>query len=216
MLSYPLLLPSLPPRILSAILLFMLWIGYPPPVQGGKVIEASVEYADGRFTLHTDILIRVPAPQVRAILTQFENLPNVNRGIKAVEILSRTTEDQIRMKIQSEVCILFICLDYNWVQEVHMLPTGDIITYIDPTASDFREGWVRYRILAQNQQTRLLMDAKLVPDFWFPPLIGPLIIKRKLRDEALETALGVERLANHKSLPIEYDDALTGKSQRTP
>ena len=82
------------------------------------------------------------------------------------------------------------------VQEAETLASGDIMTVIDPSMSDFREGRVRYRLLPEDEDsTRLVTDALVVPDFWFPPLIGPALIKRKLRDEALDTALGVERIA---------------------
>ena len=39
------------------------------------------------------------------------------------------------------------------------------------------------------------MEADIIPEFWFPPVIGPLLIMNKLRNEALETAKGVERVA---------------------
>lgn len=70
---------------------------------------------------------------------------------------------------------------------------------MDPSLSDFQEGWVHYRLRAENQHTRLLMDAELVPDFWFPPIVGALLIKRKLQNEALETAFGIERLAKRRA-----------------
>ena len=164
-------------------------------IQAGEVTQATVDYVDGRFILHTDVLIKAPTSQVRAILTRYEKLPQVHGGIKAVEILTPAADGQTRMRVQSQVCILLICLHYQWVQTVRTLPSGDIVTEFDPGASDFREGWVRYRLLPEGEHTRLLMDARLTPDFWFPPVIGPWLIESKLRKEALATAWGVERLA---------------------
>jgi hypothetical protein len=145
------------------------------------------------------MVIRAPINQVRAVLTNFENLPKINSGIKAVQILKQVDDEPIRMHIASEVCILFICQDYHWIQDAHILPSGDIMTHIEPSLSDFQEGWVRYRFRAEKQHTRLLMDAELVPDFWFPPIVGTFLIKRKLQNEALETALGVEQLAKRRA-----------------
>jgi hypothetical protein len=173
-------------------------IFYTNIVQGGEVTKASVDYHHGHFTLHANMVIRAPISQVRAVLTHFENLPKINSGIKAVQILEQVDDEPIRMRVASEVCILFICRDYQWVQEARILPSGDIMTRMDPNLSDFQEGWVRYRFRAENRHTRLLMDAKLVPDFWFPPIIGTLLIKRKLQNEALETASGVEQLAKRR------------------
>lgn len=161
----------------------------------GEVLNAIVEHDAGRFTIYSDIRIQVPSEQVRTILTHYENLPRVNGGIKSVEILQRRADGSTRMRVAAGVCILFVCRDYHWVQEVTILPSGDILTVIDPRESTFREGQVRYQILPDGDDTRLVTDADLVPDVWFPPVIGPWLIKHKLYSETLETAEGVERIA---------------------
>lgn len=160
--------------------------------------RASVSYHDGRFTLHTETLVRVPPEQVRAILTRYENLARVNSGIQSVQILARPAPGQVRMRVDSHACILVFCRAYRWEQEVREWPFGDVTAIIDPAVSDFREGRVRWQFLPVDDGTQLVFDATLAPDFWFPPLIGPWLIKHKLLNEALETARGVERLARRR------------------
>lgn len=189
----PNFLPNVQPWVLLG-LLFLLSLGA-FSVPAGEVAAAVVRHSGGRFTVHTDILIQAPVARVRTTLMQFENLPKVNPGIKKVEILERIDASRLRMRVESRVCMLLICRRYRWVQEVSILASGDIETRIDPEVSDFREGWVRYRLLPEGAETRLIVDAELVPDFWFPPLIGPLLIKNKLRNEALKTAARIEHLA---------------------
>jgi hypothetical protein len=131
---------------------------------------------------------------VRAILTDYEGLPRVNPGIKKVELLD-SAGTGARMRVTSGVCMLLICLDYTWVQNVTTSPAGDVVAVVDGTEGDFREGRARWRFRADAARTRLVFDGYVVPSFWFPPLLGPWLIKRKLLEEALETAVGVERLA---------------------
>ncbi len=166
-------------------------------VQAREGVRTSVQHDNGRFTIESNMVIQLPEEDVRAILMDFNNLPRINSDIRTVTLLSRHGQTPVRMRINSEVCALLMCMDYTWVQSVRVLPSGDIVTHFDPTLSDFREGWVRYRLIPEGYNTRLIMNAVLVPDFWFPPLIGPMIIKSKLRDEALETALGIERLQSY-------------------
>jgi len=194
---------------LRLLLLALLCVHCPGLVEAGEVAEATVEHDRGRFTLHTDVLIEAPAARTRAVLTQFEKLPRVNPGIQSVKILGHTPDGQVRMRVRSRVCVMVMCMAYNWVQRVDMLPSGDIVTHFDPAASDFRQGWVRYRFVPEGQQTRLIMDADLTPDFWFPPVLGPWVIKNKLREEALETALSVERLARRDN-GVELADSTGG------
>lgn len=163
-------------------------------------VVSAVERAGERFVLHSQVLIGLPPEQVRTILTRYENLPRINAGIKRVRILERNGRDRVRMQVLAGVCILMFCREYKWVQDVDTLPNGDVVAIMDPAESDFREGRARWQFLAENGCTRLVSDAVLVPDFWYPPLLGPWLIERNLTREALETALGVERMAAAQAL----------------
>lgn len=179
---------------LIGLVLVLLWaVG--DVAQGAEQIESSVEHEIGRFVLHSEVLVGLPPAEVRAILTRYENLPRVNGGIRKVRILERDESGEVRMQVFAGVCILMFCLNYQWVQDVKTLPDSDVLAVIDAEVSDFREGRARWRFLPQDGCTRLVFDADVRPDFWFPPLLGPWLIKRKLAEEALQTAQGVERIA---------------------
>jgi hypothetical protein len=165
------------------------------PAIAGEIISADIDNEGERFTARSELIIHVPEPRVREILTRYENLPLINDGIKDVDIMERNGANHARMRVNASSCILFICRDYSWVQDANILPSGDIETVMDPTISDFKEGRVTYRLHPHNGDTLLVMEADIIPEFWFPPVIGPLLIMNKLRNEALETAQGVERVA---------------------
>lgn len=185
-------------RILVIVLLVA--FTWPISVNAGEVVNSDVQHDNGRFTVHSSVLVYRSTDDVRRILTDFKNLSHINTSIKNVDMLAPSRNGILRMRVKSEVCALFICLNYKWVQEVTILPSGDIVTRFDPAMSDFREGWVRYRLLADGEHTRLITDAVLVPDFWFPPIIGTMLIKGKLSSEALEAATGIEAVALRKKV----------------
>lgn len=174
-------------------LLLLWWILSLSTVQAAEVLEVISRYEEGRFMAHSEVVVQPPPSRVRTILTDFENLAQINESLKRVHILEHGDNDSVRMRAVTKVCILFICRNFTWIQEIRTLPSGDIVAVIEK--GDFREGRVRWRLLPENGHTRLLFDAHLVPDFWFPPIIGPWLIKRKLQEEALETAQGIERVA---------------------
>ena len=167
--------------------------------RGGEITSVSVEHHGGRFDIYSEVMVDLAADEVRAILTRYENLADVTESISEVEILERRGSqggEQVRMRMVSEVCLVLVCLDYVWVQHVETLPTGEIVAVIEPGRSDFQEGRAVWRFMSEhNRRMRLVFDAYLVPDFWFPPVIGPWLIKRQLRNAVLETMRGVERMA---------------------
>ena len=66
-----------------------------------------------------------------------------------------------------------------------------------PDQSDFRQGIVEWRIEPTDQEhSHISVYARLEPDFWIPPLIGPWIVKYVLRREALETIESLEKLGS--------------------
>jgi hypothetical protein len=161
---------------------------------GGKVADVRVGQEGDYLTMHSEVVIpRMPA-QVHEVLTDFERLGRINGELKNVEILGRQDDGRARMRVVARVCVLFVCLDFVWVQQVYTDSSGDIVADIEPGTGDFRSGQARWHMLAEDRGTRLVFDARLEPDFWFPPLIGRWLMERKLRNEAMVTATGIERV----------------------
>jgi hypothetical protein len=50
-------------------------------------------------------------------------------------------------------------------------------------------------IKAEGDQSRIEYRAEMEPDSFIPPLIGPFLLKRKIRKELRATALIIETLA---------------------
>ena len=80
-----------------------------------------------------------------------------------------------------------------------LLGNGHLHADVIPSESDFKYGHADWRMTVEGKGSRLLFSAALTPDFWVPPLIGPYVIKKKMREEAIETVLGLERLAANQA-----------------
>ncbi len=95
---------------------------FPAMLQAAEVVQSVVDYRNGRFSAHSEVLIQLPVSRVRAILTRYEELPQVNGGIKSVKIVWRRQSGQVRLQVQAAGCVLFICKSFQWVQEAETLP----------------------------------------------------------------------------------------------
>jgi hypothetical protein len=72
---------------------------------------------------------------------------------------------------------------------------GDILTLADPAASDFRHARELWQLQPHAGGTRLTYQAEFEPAFFVPPLIGPWLIKARLRSELEDIAARLEQLA---------------------
>jgi hypothetical protein len=169
--------------------------GLPLASQSAEVLDSSVKQQHGRYMMHTETVVQAPVSKVRALLMDYENFLRLNPDIKRVEFMKRLDDGGTRMGVSLGFCISAVCLDFDLIQDVRLLPSGDIAVTIVPNRGDFRKGNSRWRLLANGGGTRLIFDADLTPNQWFPPLIGSWTMKQKLYEEASEIAHGLERMA---------------------
>ncbi|MBF6648040.1 SRPBCC family protein [Methylobacter sp. BlB1] len=182
------------PARISAWLLLIAF-SLPLATQGAEVLDSSVKQQHGRYMMHSESVVQAPVSKVRALLMDYENFLRLNPDIKRVEPMEHLDGGGTRMGVSSSLCIAVVCLHFDWVQDVRLLPRGDIAVTIVPNRGDFRKGNSRWRLLANGGGTRLIFDADLTPNQWFPPLIGSWMMKQKLYEEASEIAHGLERMA---------------------
>lgn len=175
---------------------FLVAICLPLVAHSAEVLDSSVTQQDGQYMMHTETVVQAPVSKVRALIVDYKNFPRLNADIKRVEAMEHLDDGGIRMGVRSSVCILSICQHFDWVQDIRFLPDGDITMTILPNQGDFREGNGRWQLFASDGGTRLIFDLDLTPKYWVPPLFGPWIMKRKLTEDAVEFAEGLETMAN--------------------
>ncbi len=146
--------------------------------------------------MEVDALVQAPAARVRARLTDYAHLARLNGAIKSSRVLANTGPGQYQVRIVTRACVWFFCRTVKQVQSVHEAGDGWIDVRVIPELSDFKQGWAHFHILAEGAPTRVLIVSEVEPDFWIPPVIGPWLIKRKLRSEMLETVANLETQAH--------------------
>jgi hypothetical protein len=173
----------------------------PSTTAAGTVYAASVGYRDGVYSVEVDALVAMPEARVREQLTDYNHLGRVNPAIEVSEVLLVRKPGDYRVRTETEACVWFYCMRVHQVQDVIEGPDGTVTATVLPQYSDFKHGYARLTLWATPAGTRVLIRSEVEPDFWIPPIIGPWLIKRKLRSEALETVQNLERLASPAALP---------------
>ena len=164
------------------------------PVHAGDVMEAEVIHESGVYTLSLEAWISAPAPRVHHMLTDYTHLERVNPAVKESEIINSNSPVHHRVRTLIEACIAFFCKQLIQVWDVEQQSDYVIVAAIVPELSNFRSGNANWVLSEEGGGTRLRFTTQLEPSFWVPPLIGPWLIRYKLRKEALESVDNLEQL----------------------
>ena len=177
----------------------LLALGLLAPASAAGTIELlETTHADGRYTVTFEVVLNADRDKVWQIMTDYEHLPRVSKIITESRVLKSQDANRHRVGVTLEACVLIFCKTVKRLVDIDARPQTEIFVTEVPEQSDFREGKERWRVAAEGPKTRLHYTAELVPDFFIPPLIGPVVVKYFLRREIRLTALEVEALASHE------------------
>ena len=155
----------------------------------------EVEHRGAVFTATFDAVVNAPLARVYAVLTDFPALPALNPAIVAVSVQAAPGGRGVRVRSVLRSCIWFFCRKVVQVEDVVEPNAHTIAARIVPGRGDFKSGWSNWRLTAQGGMTHLHYEARRVPDFWIPPLIGPWAVEHTLRTQLLASLPVLQRLA---------------------
>jgi hypothetical protein len=174
----------------------LLGVGLTFSLRASDVEQAEIKFAGAQYRYQFTIAVEGPIDTVREIVTDYEHLDRINDDIIKSEIIERYDETKLKRRLWLNHCILVFCFDLYFVEDVEILNDGSIRTTVIPTESNFRHGVATWRLESiTDTSTRISVKAEQEPDFWIPPVIGPLLFKRAFIKEVRKTADNIEREA---------------------
>ena len=159
----------------------------------GELLNAHVAHKDDHYLLHLDMRIKARYAEVYKVIVDYNHIPQINDSIKSSKELWHKGKRH-RVRIVGEGCIWIFCHTIRQVVDVTERDDGYIISITDPAHSDLKYGRALWHLIDEGKTTRVQYNADFVPNFWVPPLIGPMIFKHRLLEEGQKTINGIERL----------------------
>lgn len=147
-----------------------------------KSSDIIVKYIDNKYYVEYSILISIPPKQVVSLLLDYKRLKEITPSISDIVLLEKGEEHEI-VEVKLNSCILFFCKKIKNTQIV-TVNKNLIQAFTIADKSDFRFASMTWDIKAEDNLTHLSYHAEIEPKFWVPPIIGPMLIKRKLKKEA--------------------------------
>lgn len=163
--------------------------------------NVSVEKQDRVWVVRATFDVDANANQVRSVLTDFRNPARLNSAVTGREILGRQ-HGLVRVSTEFRGCALFFCRTMTLVQDV-AVSDASVRADVVPEGSDFRSGYLLWSIGARRGGgAHVVLQAAMEPDFFVPPLIGGLLVRRALKKQVDEIARNLAReAALEPSLP---------------
>ncbi len=156
------------------------------------------------YRVNFEVVIPVPPAGVQALLRDYRQWPKLSATMTESRLLETLPDGRQRVRVVFRSCFFLFCKDINQTKELDNHQEGDIRAVMVREQSDFTYGREHWQIRAVEGMTRVHYKAEFAPAFALPPVIGPWILKARLRQELRLTA---ERLETLNRDTVEPDQA---------
>ena len=182
--------------LLLATACLILCISGPQNLCAGELIKSDVTYDGGVYSIDIAMDINGNMDKTREILLDYSQAPHYNDNIIKSELMEITDSGTKIGRVEIRDCLLLFCRVLVQIQEMDKLPSGDIRIHVIPEQSDYRTADYLWRFKSRpDGNTRLLITAMIEPRIGVPPLIGPIMIARKLKQRLIEVVNKLEMLS---------------------
>lgn len=166
----------------------------PSLAPAAQVIALDVCRDKQTYHIQAKVVLNAELAELHGILTDFERLPELSPKIKKTQRLTVKPPFDARVRTVVETCVLIRCMTIQRVEDVYIEPQR-VITIIVPEYSDFKQGRAEWQFIPLTDQVLVDYRASMDPAMWLPPVLGPHLLKQKLRNVLLATLTRLEDLA---------------------
>jgi hypothetical protein len=182
--------------VFAAAIMFLLTLTC-DPADAASIEALTTKRDTGHYGVSLRAHLEVPSPAAYAMFADVANWKRLSPDLRRLEILDQHRDGALELLTAYQACVLWYCRLLYGMPDVFLRPSadgGDIYLTLRPNFGDFRSGEAHWRFRGSGSGTELEFTAEVEPAFTVPPIIGPWLMARWLRSEALQTSLNVEAL----------------------
>lgn len=179
---------------------------------GAEIRSVDFEHDGNRYTLVSDTHFDAEPENIFAVLTDYDHIAQISETIKESRYLDPGDDGQALVFTRIGSCVLFFCKTVEKVERVESIRPTYIQTTAIPERSNVRYSkseWVL--TVDEGGGTKVIYRVEFEPDFWVPPVIGPLLIKHALIEEGATAVQQIELMAQQcASSAAQPQESATG------
>ena len=167
-------------------------------VSSASLKKSSIEYKDKRFLYSFEAQINARHDRVLDKLHNFEQWDRLNRNISKSKVLETIPGNKIKRLLTLTQCIFTFCFNLKFV-EIVTLSKDRLEMNIVAGEGNFSAGRAIWETVSEGTyKTLIRVNATLSPDFWIPPVVGPLVLEKVFLKQIRKTIETIETLAKSR------------------
>ena len=157
--------------------------------------EITVDHIDGAYVMRSEVWFDVGIEKIYGLLLDWDESSKFSSVIVESRNLEPGPDGRARYYSHTRGCLWFFCKSFERYGYVEHEPFEFITATADPEKSDFEFSDERWDFREEGDGTVVTYAFRMKPKFFVPPLIGPAILKNKLKNGGVHAIERIEALA---------------------
>lgn len=162
---------------------------------GADLRDISVELENDRYNLTSEAFFAAAPEDIFRVLSDYDLYVKFTSAFVESYNVPPDESGRPRFYTRMEGCVLMFCKSFERRGYLLLEPDTEIVAISEPEVSDFKYCRERWTLAGDGEGTVLTYTFEMEPDFWVPPVIGPFLIKRALREDGRDAIDRIEALA---------------------
>jgi hypothetical protein len=175
--------------------LILMLVVLPVFASAATLREVTVDHVDGTYVMRSEAWFDVRIEKIFALLLDWDQSTKFSSVIVESRNLAPAPDGRGRFYSRNRGCLWFFCKSFERYGFVEHEPFKFIVATIDPEKSDFEVSDERWEFHEEADGTVVIYAFRMKPKFFIPPLIGPAILKSKLKNGGVNAIDRIEALA---------------------
>ncbi len=166
---------------------------------GAEVTDIEIKRDGSRYVLVSTTHYDATPEQVFGVLIDYDRLAEISDAIEESRYIEPGDDGQVLVYTRIGACVFFYCKTIEKIEHLEFTHPTYIQTTAIPDRSNVLYSQSEWKLAAADGGgTEVIYRFEFEPNFWVPPLIGTMIIKRVFIDDGASTVDQIEKLAQKR------------------
>jgi hypothetical protein len=175
--------------------LLLVILAFPAVAGAATLRDITVDHVDGAYIMRSVVWFDVGIERIYGLMLDWDESSKFSSVIAESRNLEPGPDGRSRYYSRTQGCLWFFCKSFERYGFVEHMPLKYIEATADPAKSDFEFSDERWEFYEEADGTVVIYAFRMKPKFFIPPLIGPAILKSKLKNGGADAIDRIEALA---------------------